>query len=141
MHENVPVSRPGANAPARVLFPYSIASEQGDYLVCNPLNGDGTVNMNVGTERYILKPWTLRTTPFEGFTVNGVTYAYTDVNERTATDGSTTETQLITQDYYAGALIYAVLVQPKVLLQGGPGHGKYTGLLDANNDGRAWAVQ
>jgi hypothetical protein len=141
MRDNDYLSRPGANNPPRILTLFSIASVQNDYLVCNPMNGDDTVNTTPGTSRYILKPWTLSQTPFDGKTVNGVAYTYTSHSQRTAVSGSTTETQLITQDYFAGALIYAELIQPKVKLVGGPGDGHYTGLLDANNDARAWAVQ
>lgn len=130
--------RPANFDPDRPWRLFIISSVEGDYLVVNPVNGDGSTNTK--RTRYVLKPWTLRRTPFDGKTVNSVSYTYIDNATRTAT-GSATETQLITQDYFAGAQIYARPIQPKVKLTAGAGSGKYTGLLDVNVDARAWAVQ
>jgi len=85
---------------------------------------------------YVAKPFELRSSTFDGLTVDGVTYAYTSVSEREATDGVDTETQFITPNYRVGAEIFAVKVR------GG------TGVVTAEpadilyveiNQGRAWA--
>jgi hypothetical protein len=137
--EGLATVRPANVDPQRVLTPYQVVSVEGDYLVCNPFNGDGSVN--TGRKRYVLKPWTLQKTPFDGKTINSITYTYTSNTQRTAVNGSTSETQLITQDYFAGAKIYAVLIEGKVNLPAGAGAGKFTNKIDANLDARAWAVQ
>lgn len=76
----------------------------------------------------VLKPWTLRRTPFDGLTVNGVSYAYAGADVRVATSGDDSETQYITQDYFIGAVIYVQETNE-------PG----ADVIDVNVDGRAWA--
>ena len=75
----------------------------------------------------VLKPWTLRRTPFDGETVNGVSYVYTSAQEREADYGTGTETQFLTQDYFIGAIIYVKPVN----------EAGYD-VIDDNNDARAW---
>lgn len=84
----------------------------------------------------IMLPWTLRKSPFDGLTVNGVHYVYTANNKRTATQGATTETQLITQDYFVGSIIYASPLRYPIVVS-----GTTVTLIDKNLDGRAWAKQ
>src|SRR6185312_1528372 len=87
----------------------SVVTNGTDTLACNPFKADG-VTIDSSITVTVMKPWTLRRTPFDGKTVNSISYTYTDNATRTAT-GSTTETQKITQDYFAGAVIYAQVMQ------------------------------
>lgn len=104
-----------------------------DYLTCNPVDTAGDpVDVNV----YVMKPWTLRRTPWDGETdAAGISYTYSGNAARTATRGSVVEAQLITPDYNAGDFIYAELCTELFLLT----NGKQTRLMDSNRDGRAWA--
>lgn len=70
----------------------------------------------------VSKPWLLRQSPFENEAFNGVTYAYSSVNERSATDGVDTETQQITPSYVVGEQL--------LTLAG----------VDLNTAGRCWAA-
>ncbi len=105
---------------------FEVVAEYGDYLEC--LNGTATV--------YVAKPWMLRRSPFDGLTVNGVSYEYSAVNTRTASNDDDSETQVITPDYFAGEVILVV--------------GRSTGITtdaglsieweDVNTAGRCWAT-
>lgn len=73
----------------------------------------------------VSKPWLLRQTPFDGVAFGGVTYEYTEVGARTATDAEdedVTETQQITPSYVVGE---------QLLTLGG---------VDLNTAGRCWAA-
>jgi len=105
-----------------------VQSDQGDYLICRTLDAAG----NVGTgDVNVLKPWILRRTPFEGLTVNGVSYTYSANGTREANG---TETQLITQDYFTGAEITVLELNVIVELT----TGIFTKLIDMNDSGRKW---
>ena len=130
-------------------FPMSVVSVQGDYLVCNPFNPGGIpflpatpANPNTNRTVYVMKPWKIQRTPWDGQTDSeGTSYSYSTNAKRTATNGSTTETQYITTDYQVGDLIWAKIVNYTWALQAGPGEGIATSWLDVNNDARAWAVR
>lgn len=105
-----------------------IQSDQGDYLICRSLDAAG----NVGTgDIFVLKPWILRRTPFDGLTVNGTAYVYSSNGERLA-DG--TETQKITQDYFAGAEITAIPLGLVIEIA----TDVFAQLIDMNDSARAW---
>lgn len=111
----------------------------GDFLRCVRVGADGSA----GTlDVFVAKPWTLRRTPFDGQTRNGKEYTYADNVSRTVTEGSATEDQRITPDYEVGDVIFAALCD--VLGQIDPedtNTGDRTVLVDANVDGRAWALE
>lgn len=88
----------------------------------------GTTNILVGL------PWLLRRTPFHGQTYNGVSYTYTGLHTRTATQASTTETQKITPDYVLGDTLYCARI-----VLGGSGVAPAIRSIDLNADGRCWA--
>jgi len=112
--------------PGRV---YQVQSDQGDYLLCKKLDASG----GVGSDNvYILKPWILRRTPFEGLTVNGVAYTYSANGTREA-DGS--ETQKITQDYFSGAEIVVADQDVAVEVE----TGIWTNAYDTNDSARQWS--
>lgn len=91
---------------------------------------EGTVDITAA------RPYLLRRTPFDGQVYNGITYTYIDQDTRTATDGSTVETQRITPDYVLGDIIYVVR---EVL--GGTAVSVSLRALDLNVDGRCWAAE
>ena len=106
-----------------------IVSNEADYLICNTLdanNVQGTAPINV------MKPWTQRRLQFEGKTVNGVTYTFSDNATRLA-DG--TETQKITEDYFVGAIIYAIPINVTYEVLS----GVFIDFVDLNVDGRSWS--
>lgn len=104
-----------------------------DYLLCNPVGTDGEpIDVNI----YVMKPWTMRRSPFDGQTdAAGISYTYASNTQRTATRADVTEVQLITPDYSGGDVIYAELCAELFLLS----NGHQTRLMDSNRDGRAWA--
>lgn len=93
-----------------------------DYLIVN----DGQV---------VALPFLLRRTPFHGLTVEGITYAYTDIGERTATDAeSNEEDQVITPSYYEGEQIVSARLSARI-----SSGGKLMEWIDLNSAGRTWA--
>lgn len=111
---------------------FRVVSMEGDYLVCLPLNVGAVENVKVA------KPWDLRRTPFDGLTVNGISYTYSSEGARTATAGES-EDQVVIPAYFAGAEIYAV--DDPI---GGTGvtdeNAAEVTYQDVNLAGRAWAV-
>ena len=114
------------------LVAFKIVDVQGDYLNCNRFQG-GTVQMT--TVVPIAKPYLLR----QSLTAwNGLTFTYTDSQNKTASDGSNPdEDWTVTPEYVVGDIIYCARV------------ANGTGLLttanvgirwvDLNVEGRAWA--
>lgn len=116
-------SKTAGKAGAVAAVAFTLVSVSNDYLVCTDANGN-TVN--------IAKPYELRYTPFHGQTINGITYTYSSSTQRSATDGTDTETQYITPNYVAGAEIIASKVK------GGTGVTSAGSYLE-HDQGRAWA--
>jgi hypothetical protein len=116
--------------PPVELTQVEVQSQEDDYLKCRTLDASGNTGPN---DIYVMKPWTLRRSPFDGQTVNGVSYAYASHWSRTA-DGE--ESQLITQDYFAGAVIYVMNMNISIEVE----TGIFTRMIDVNADARAWAV-
>jgi hypothetical protein len=124
-----------------------VKSVAADHLVCRRLEPDG--RDNDGNDMYsegaldvcVLKPWTLRRTPFDGETIGGKTYEYQDNATRTVTEDEESENQAITPDYETDCVIFAAMtdvrgqLDPEDVYE--PGR---TVLVDVNVDGRAWAV-
>lgn len=121
-------SSPDQFISKRSLKQMQIQSDQGDFLVCRTLDANDVVGP---ADFNVLKPWTLRRTPFENLTVNGVAYTYSGNGARQA-DG--TEDQVITQDYFLGAVIYIYQINISVEVTS----GVFARYIDANVDGRAW---
>ena len=122
------ISSPRERLIPVLMHQMEIQSDQGDYLICRAIDANGVVT---ASDINVMKPYLLRRTPFEGNTVNGVAYTYSGNATREA-DGS--ETQKITQDYYAGALIYTMKTNITVEVT----TGVFVQLIDTNFDSRAW---
>ncbi len=61
-----------------------------------------------GNTVYVAKPYDLRRTPFDGETVNNISYSYSDANTRTSSKaGNDDETEIITPAYYEDEVICA----------------------------------
>lgn len=142
--------RKGVHPPAQI-FPerkagtvtvalFQVVSVQTDYLVCNPLDGaTGVASTDVVN---VALPYLLRRTPFDGSTREGISYTYTSNIQRTASDGSDTETQVIVPSYAAGDSIFAmrgVLRGTGAVLVDGNNNTTALDWIDMNFDGRAWA--
>ena len=126
-----PVSPVKAAKPTHQRF--RVKSVGIDVLICREWDGttEGAIDVNVAL------PYLLQRTPFDGNTRNGVTYTYTNNFTRTASDGSTVETQRITPDYVVDDEIVAVAVGTVL-----GGFNEITSdWIDANLDGRAWAAE
>lgn len=106
----------------------TLVSHEDDYLVCE----DADTN-----EVLVAKPYELQRTPFDGQTIDGVTYTYASATEREAV-GGTTEIQFITPNYRAGAEIYAVRVQGDTGVPSPGSAGDNLTYLEIDQ-GRAWA--
>ena len=119
--------------------------EKLDYLVC-----EAASSVEPSEEEgphYVMKPWLLRTTPFDGQTFDGITYETTpsgyiydedDQNIRLATEDDEEEWQAITPAYIVGELIYAHAISAVGLtIDGNPVD---VTLADANTAGRCWAL-
>lgn len=106
------------------------------YLLCrDPDIGQGE---DARTRFYVAMPSLFRATSHDG-----VSYAYTDGNTRTASkSGETDETHLITPRYVEGDMIMAASpVNFGSGLTGIVATGVPVEWIDLNLDGRAWAVQ
>ena len=103
-------------------------TEYDDYLLCH-----------YRTERvYVAKPIMLRRVTYDGVTIGGVTYTYTAVNTRTASDGvggEDDETQVITPTYIAGEKILAINMEDVINIQGAKTYWQEI------NSCRSWAVE
>ena len=112
---------------------FKVVTVYGDYVSCKTWDGTtlGTTKINIA------KPYLLRRTPFHGLSRDGISYNYTSNIARTATQGATSESQVIVPSYVANDIIYAA--------QGVNGgvdvtvSGTKLLWLDINVDGRAWA--
>jgi hypothetical protein len=114
---------------------FKVVSVHTDYLTCHTYDGTTT-----GTEDIpVAMPWDLRRTPFHGLTVNGVTYTYSSDTQRSATNGTDTETHVITPPYFAGCEIWAF----RAVGGGTSVTVSSDGVTwqDMNVSGRAWAVK
>lgn len=134
-----PPSQVNSDAPGYgIVHQFKIVSIQGNYLTCNPY--DGVNAAPAGIVVYIAKPTQLRSSIASRAETEGtVTYTSysSDGQQRTATRGATTETQIVTPRYLAGDIIYAVRgVVGKLPLNG---DSEMIEHLDINADGRAWA--
>jgi len=110
---------------------FRIVSVGDDYLVCNPYDAAGNPTTAVV---YVMRPYSIRRTPFDGLTVGGVSYAYSSNVRRVAT-AAVIETQYITPDLNDGDVIYAVRLKESFPLT----IGGTTNWHDLNVDAREWA--
>ncbi len=125
---NPDAARPGAQK-------FRVVNVGDDYLDCNPYRSDGTVNSS--SHVYLMKPYSLRRTPFDGTgpDTGGVSYVYSSDVARVGTLSTITESQRITPDYNDGDIVYGELGAEAFTLT----NGKTTRWVDVNRDARAWA--
>lgn len=116
-------------------MPHEIVAIFGDVLECVRVWGE----VDRGTESvYVFRPPLLRASVASR---DGVTYATVDPQTRTASKvGETDETQIVTPLYLLGDIISAVPIRGTVPLTTVPAiDNQRRGLVDANDDGRAYA--
>ena len=120
------------DAQGTELKTFRIVSIQDNDLTCVEWDGETAGSAQVT----VAKPWTLRRYVYENDT-SAVTYVYVSVQRRTATQGSTSETQDITKSYVVGEMLVAVkLTTVRPAGEGGRTEWEW---LDINMDGRDWA--
>ena len=114
--------------------------------------GDDIIIVTDGVQNYpILKPWILRRTPFDGLTVDGVAYTYTNGIQRSATPtGGSAATEYVTQDWqtneeisgegYEGGVYMLVTSVDKALVVTYPPVVQGVWMIDKNRNAHAWAV-
>lgn len=122
-----------SSAPASIRR-FLIREMHDDYILCDEVNGD------VGI--FVAKPWRLRRTPFDGQTLTyqdenaanyNVSFAYSNPIKRTATIGTTTETQTVVPRYEINQdYIFGTEAENGTGVNGAD-------IIDLNVDGRAWA--
>jgi hypothetical protein len=129
----------GGTAPsAAICVKYIKDSTDGDCIIVH--SWDGTTEGSV--DIYAAKPYLNRQTPFDGETVNGVTYAYLVSYKRSATFNfagtDQTITEWITPSYNVGDILYIEAAPtPGIANQGTPAAPVI--YIDKNIDGRTWA--
>jgi len=106
-------------------------SEDGDYIIClrdNEHSSDCSANLVE-----VAKPYLLQQTPFDGLTVNEVSYVYSGLGERTASkEGEDDEVQTLAPSYYEGESIVVGRVHADSLFE------EASGWFDMNTAGRRW---
>lgn len=101
-----------------------------------PPSADGAEGLDfaeAATEFTIWKPWHLQRQAYDGLTIDGIGYSYSDEQTRTSS-GSGDETEIIIPRYYTGAI---VLIDsfPGGYCPGGP----LRRMFDINDGCRSWA--
>lgn len=108
--------QPQLPASDNYMAQFVVLEEAEDMLLCTPFLQPSTAGiwhsqvydptLGIGSLRqfYVAKPYALQQTPWNGRTVDGVTYTYTGIGERDA--GSTPQT--ISSPYVAGDIIVAI---------------------------------
>jgi hypothetical protein len=113
-----------------------VVSDEGDYLECHNLNALGVE----GTQTiYVLKPWYLRRSPFDGETVGGYSYVYSSNYERARTEDDSTaseELQIIDPLYFEDCVIYAAKMNLSVEVD----TDIFSSWIDVNLDARRWIL-
>lgn len=120
--------------PPVVMQRLQIVSIAGDYLICNPFKG---ASADTTSQIQVAKPFELRRSVVAW---NGLTFTYTDDQNRTAVNASSEEEdQVIVPLYVAGDIILAANN-----IVGGAGvampNGMDLGWIDLNLAARAWAA-
>jgi hypothetical protein len=134
-----------ARKPARregsALEEMEILSLHDNHVVARPTWGTGASGVEVAL------PYDFRRSSYDELTIAGVDYDFTSFGEREATDGTTTETQLITPDYRVGSVILCLfhptsptLINISTTNSSDPADLVPMLWLDVNASGRAWAV-
>jgi hypothetical protein len=117
----------------RAIGQFEMIEEEASRLKCT--------DMQTGATVYVAKPYMLREDLFHEQTVDGVSYSFTAIGQRTASaPGEDDEEQLITPDYLVGETIFAFRGHVAILLPDDVTmfHGEWT---DLNACGRCWAVE
>lgn len=117
-----------------------------DDLTCKEYDPVADAAVDTSETFRVAKPPAAQMTRYDGETVayqNGqsVSYTYTDERERTADDGSSSETQVMTPDYYVGELIVAAPMTTSVTWTDGDSVVHRIVWQDINAAGRYWAKE
>ncbi len=114
-----------------------------DWFLCLPYDKDGQhPALDVATVAdyiKVAKPYELRLTAFDGKTVDGITFDYSDESHRTATKGTIIEQHVIVRPWYIGEIIVAA-----TQITGGTDQEDFNAKAleweDTNSASHAWAM-
>jgi hypothetical protein len=114
-----------------------------DWFLCLPYDKDGQhPAADVATSAdyiKVAKPYELRLTPWDGQTVDGITFDYSDESHRTATQGAIIEQHVIVRPWYVGEIIVAA-----TQITGGTDQDDFAAKAleweDTNSAAHAWAM-
>ncbi len=114
-----------------------------DWFLCLPYDKDGQhPAADVATTAdyiKVAKPYELRLTPWDGQTVDGITFDYSDESHRTATQGAIIEQHVIVRPWYVGEIIVAA-----TQITGGTDQEDFAAKAleweDTNSASHAWAM-
>ena len=113
--------------------PFRVVSCDDEYLTCHVY--DWTTEG--ATSIYVAKPPALRKSQYNGITRNSITYTYVSAQQRTASDGTNSQTEVIVPSYQDDDVIFAMRADTGVFDSG----GAPVVWQDINDWGRAWAEQ
>src|SRR3990167_8939874 len=110
-HTSAGLSIAAPRQAAAIVMHFKIVSISDNYLTCNPVTPPTTADTSQTV--YVAKPWQFRRIVLDGASVtyqNGqaISYIYASGREREADDGTDTETQVMTPDYFVGEILLAV---------------------------------
>jgi hypothetical protein len=117
---------------------FAVLGETYDYLTCGlfrhqdfPTPHPAVPDNPLAAVIYVAKPRLLQRTPFDGVTINGITYTYGGgVGTRIATRGATTWLEGIAQPYFQGDIITARRGSTGYTAPGGTYGNQYSDPLD-----------
>lgn len=109
---------------------YKVMSVGENTLTCRLLSSAGS---ELGTNITVARPQELRKSTYHGLTINGVTYTHLSTDQRSGTNGTTVETQVVIPPYVATV--------SKILVGIVPNEDSSLGVYgtDLNEAGRAWS--
>lgn len=118
------------------LFTGTITAINNDYLTIS-YQPDG---LDEAEDVLIAKPFMLRKTPFDGQTVNSITYAYDedDENKRIATEDGEDREEYLRPAYYVGEEITIARIPQEITVENDSGAEIELRYVDANTSGKSW---
>ena len=117
-------------------------SESDNYITCKLYQADELTDILID----VAKPDDLQRLEYEGFTIDGVSYSYTNAKTREASKATDSETQIINPAYspangvFLGSVVWAERL-PHVYPDLVNSINEPLIYIDVNRSGRAWAKQ
>ena len=119
----------------------TVLAVNADTLTCQVINdssGSDPAGI-IGSTITVCKPWWLMRTPFDGQTIDGITYTYSDNQHRNANNGTTTENQIV-HPYYKSSDVYGTPSKIYARWSCNGTDKASVWYIDVNTDARTWAA-